>query len=351
MTLIELFREKSIHNVVSALEHSPELLVYLVSPAALKKYKAPTEAFFKKRRPGQKILWCPCNTEDLNCLESTLEGIISAHGDCVADTRGSEGLMLLALGKMMQKHPDALGTLSSPSNAPAISVSDTVALMGGSVESSQSPDPELSQRLWRILKKDPDRYNRAITELNGVIEKGSPGSYAFKRPPTPHSKWLIGELERQSLCTETQNGILMERGDFILKAGNALEAKVLWAVRELCDDAVMGAVLDWDGEKRGNDTNNEVDVLISRNARLSFISCKNGSFDENELYKLSAVAEHFCPEDHLKAVVATAMGKLSPQARQRLEQRARDMGIRLISSVHRMGDRELINTLKDIIPR
>ena len=58
MTLIELFREKSIHNVVSALEHSPELLVYLVSPAALKKYKARQQStlLLTVDREGQ-IVW------------------------------------------------------------------------------------------------------------------------------------------------------------------------------------------------------------------------------------------------------------------------------------------------------
>ena len=351
MTLIELFRENSFQNVVSALTHKPRLLVYLISPKALAKYRKPTEAFFENKKTNQKIIWYPCNTDDLNCLISTLERIVFNNPDCVADVNGSEGLMLLALGRTLEKHPDKLKTLNSAADRAKLAVAEMISLSGGSLESSQNPDPQLSEKLWSILKKDPDRFNRAILELNTCMEKASDNGFIFEKAPGSDSLYLLDELEKLSLCTKSEDKILLKHAAFILKAGNTLEARVLWALSELCDDAVMGANLDWDGQKLGNDTSNEIDVLASLNARLIFISCKNGSFDENELYKLAAVSSRFGSEDSLKAIVATAMGKLSPPARQRLEQRARDMGITLISGVHKMNDEDFKKAIKELISR
>ena len=351
MTLIELFRENSFQNVVSALSYKPQLLVYLISPKALAKYRKPTENFFKNKKTDQKIIWYPCNTDDLNCLISTLERIVFNNPDCAADVNGSEGLMLLALGRTLEKYPDKLKILKLNTSPAKLSVAEMISLVGGSLDSSQRPDFDISQKLWSILKNDPDKFNRAVWELNGCIEKAPDNGFFFEKVPGEDSLYLLEELEKLSLCTKTEDKIILKNPSFILKAGNALEAKVLWALSELCDDAVMGANLDWDGQRLGNDTNNEIDVLACRNAKLVFISCKNGTFDENELYKLAAVASRFGSEDSLKAIVASAMGKLSSPARQRLEQRARDMGIILISGVHKMSDSQFSEEMKRLIPR
>ena len=71
--------------------------------------------------------------------------------------------------------------------------------------------------------------------------------------------------------------------------------------QKIYNDVMMGAQIDWDGIKSpmsGIDVANEIDVVLMRGLRPIFISCKNGSFLPEELYKLSAVAKHFGGVEH-----------------------------------------------------
>ena len=134
----------------------------------------------------------------------------------------------------------------------------------------------------------------------------------------------------------------------LVKAGTVLELVTYLAAknvktasgRYLYNDARTGVVLDWDGNIHADnpsfpDTENEIDVLLVRGMIPVFISCKNGSTDENELYKLSAVAEHFGAKFARKALIATDLQK-NYTSLARFNDRAREMGITVIDGVHKM---------------
>ena len=66
---------------------------------------------------------------------------------------------------------------------------------------------------------------------------------------------------------------------------------------------------------------------------------KNGTTDENELYKLAAVAEHFGTKFARKALIATDLQK-NYTSLARFTDRAREMGITVIDGVHKMTESE-----------
>lgn len=270
---------------------------------------------------------------------------------------------------------------------PRLSVEENIALRGGVVryqskEASGTEKwqitPELQQYteiLWNISRRDPAQWNSAISVLRGqekrpdrkkslqisiniarlkkAVEKSDAG-YAYLHG-------VLLEMKNRALLTdfsETEEKITYRYRDEALyrllsKAGNVLEVKILLLVLGMknedgspwCTDAVNGVYIDWDGQlhtryDEEKDTENEIDVLLMRDIFPVFISCKNGMVKEEELYKLSTVADRFGGKYTRRVLCATYLGK-SEGSNAYLRQRAADMYITLIENIHTMSDEEI----------
>ncbi len=270
---------------------------------------------------------------------------------------------------------------------PRLTVEENIALRGGVVryQSKQASGtekweitPELRQYteiLWNISRRDPAQWNSAISALRGqekrpdrkkslqislniaklkkAVEKSDAG-YAYLHG-------VLLELRNRAFLTdfvETEEKITYRYRDEALyrllsKAGNVLEVKILLLVLGMknkdgsswCTDAVNGVYIDWDGTlhtryDEEKDTENEIDVLLMRDIFPVFISCKNGMVKEEELYKLSTVADRFGGKYTRRVLCATYLGK-SEGSNAYLRQRAADMYITLIENVHTMSDAEI----------
>ena len=151
----------------------------------------------------------------------------------------------------------------------------------------------------------------------------------------------------------------------LTKAGTVLELKTYFACEKLLKDeftdCMTGVAIDWDGivhkeatnaqeyekldvQARINnieDTKNEVDVILMKGLIPYFISCKNGKFTSEELYKLYTVKEKFGTEYGKMFIVTTDFDKSDYEFNlEHLSQRAADMGIEIIKNVHLMTDAE-----------
>ena len=87
--------------------------------------------------------------------------------------------------------------------------------------------------------------------------------------------------------------------------------------------------------------------MLIHGALPVFVSCKNGAFDMEELYKLNSVAERFGREYSKKVIVTTAIDSLGTLANH-IRQRASDMDIRIIDRAHSMTERELVETISTL---
>lgn len=145
----------------------------------------------------------------------------------------------------------------------------------------------------------------------------------------------------------------------INKAGNLLEQKVYLACRKflghgLCDVKTGVTILwspdEWEEKYNKNNrqgTENEIDVMAMRGVTPIFISCKNGKFESEELYKLSSVAGRFGVKYAKKILVATDLeNALDRRTIEYLKARARDMNIAIIDGVQRMTNAEFERILK-----
>ncbi len=151
----------------------------------------------------------------------------------------------------------------------------------------------------------------------------------------------------------------------LTKAGTLLELKTYLACEQLINskftDCMTGVTIDWDGIIHDNvtdineyynmtvmerlenieDTVNEVDVILMRGLIPYFISCKNGKFTAEELYKLNTIKDRFGTTYGKIFIITTDFDNSSDEfALEYLQQRADDMGITIIKNVHLMSDEE-----------
>ncbi len=145
----------------------------------------------------------------------------------------------------------------------------------------------------------------------------------------------------------------------LTKAGQALEMKVFvtaWSLKEkdgtfVYNDALNGVVIDWDGKYQDDgvhtyyNTENEIDIMLMRGVVPVFISCKNGYFDADELYKLSTVAEKFGGRYAKKVLVSTAIDTFGDSGGHILR-RAEDMKITVIKNIQDMSDTDLEDEIR-----
>ena len=142
------------------------------------------------------------------------------------------------------------------------------------------------------------------------------------------------------------------------KSGNILELKTYILLRKLFEDyradVRMGVTIDWDGDIPDENqpliddanTINEVDIIASVGITPYFISCKNGRFTSDELYKLDTVAERFGTGYAKKVIITTDMQYALNDHEEVILQRAADMGIQVVSAVHKMSDNEFLSALR-----
>ena len=140
-------------------------------------------------------------------------------------------------------------------------------------------------------------------------------------------------------------------------AGQLLELRTAFAMAAIRDengepfyhDVRVGVVIDWGCE--GDDENerivNEIDVIAMKSAIPVFVSCKNGMFNNDELYKFNTVAEHFGSE-YVKKVIVTADMEASCTDPASLRERMDEMGIKRIENTHLRSEGSLMRPLRGI---
>ena len=155
----------------------------------------------------------------------------------------------------------------------------------------------------------------------------------------------------------------------LTKAGLILELKTYLICKSLLDsrggDCMTSVTIDWDGDDDISstvkylydendpcytvDTTNEIDVLATYGLLPYFISCKNGRFTSEELYKLYSVGERFGTGYCEKIIVTTNLAYALGDAKNIILQRAADMGIHIIENVHLKTDGDIAEEMRKVM--
>lgn len=413
MTAIEFYDRTPIENVISSLTTVPDKIIFIGDEKVMRKRMHIYREFLEKRGLSIELACRDINKYNLNDIVDTLSDIVETEDECTFDLTGGEDLVLVAMGIVFQKYSHkniqmqrfsvSKGVITDCDNdgnlvytgSPKVSVEENIMLYGGGIRYTDGYDSrtyqwDLSEEfindieaMWEICLKNPGIWN---TQLNII---GAFEEFADEDDPlrvsvnmTDVKKFLSDNGMKyvsvypllKTLAQKNLINYYKDDGDEIsfvykdeqikrclIKAGTVLELKVLIVAKSIKDengddfynDCVNGVYIDWDGELHNagdekKDTENEIDVVLMRGITPVFISCKNGGIKDEELYKLDAVSNRFGGPYVRKALIATYVGKKADSMKY-FEQRAADMNIELIYSVHEMNDAQFVKKIRNLV--
>ena len=406
MTIIEFYDKTSIENIGGTLLCKPEQMILIGNNKRhLEKAIALYQEVLEKNNINTKLSYRTINKNNLRAIIDVLSQIAEESEECVFDLTGGEDLYLAAVGAILERYPDrtqchlfnfktdtlidcdADGTVcnSSPFK---LSIEDNIKIYGG--ELVTNPQMELYtypwdfsasfeqdiDTMWDICRKNPKRWNAQIGTLGAICEvyglqdslsvsfNQDSAASAIKPNGIKYAciPWILYDLQKHGLIHSL---VLQDTVSFVFKneqikktlttAGQILELVVAKTMRTLCDndgipiyhDVKVGVVIDWDQKDEEYHTFNEIDVMAMKGNVPIFISCKNGNFDANELYKLNTVANRFGNKYAKKVLVSTELDKLGPKS-DYIRARMEDMQIRNIENVDEMSDYDFVKALKSL---
>ncbi len=402
MTIIEFFDKNSIENIAGALLCRPERVVFVGDKRTMiEKSMQVYSRILGEKGISSELIYKAVNKNVLRETVSALEGLLNTYGDCVFDVSGGEELYLVALGILMERYGnrvqchrfnftsgkisdiDADGTVAKTEGS-EISVEDNINIYGGvitgSLDANEYLDGEFAddlENMWRICRNNAREWNAHTASMGAFLERlGLSGSLFVSFDRGLAEQVLEGtrikfafvnrimlDLQKYGLIIAFSSG---NRVSFAFKnhrvrkcltvAGQVLELIVTSRLRGLknkkgkylYNDIKTGVGIDWDGCDENDEvrTLNEIDVIAMQGLTPIFISCKNGDFDMEELYKLNTVSERFGGKYAKKVLITTELEKLSNK--EHLKARIEDMGIICIENADEMSDDEFEMALKGI---
>ncbi len=231
--------------------------------------------------------------------------------------------------------------------------------------------------IWEICKNNCSEWNSDINRFSAEVSAYSAGEelYLIARDSIGHGRGMVS-LDLWNSFVESGLVIIEQekcgKGTYVFryknrivyeclnKAGSALEyyayKNALETKRDgepLFDDAEVGIVIGWNDEIEG--TRNEIDIMLMHGTVPIFISCKNGDVKTDELYKLETVSKQFGGDYSERVLMSTVYFDSENRAYNgdkstaNFRDRAEDMGVRLISNVHKKGSDRLKNELARLV--
>lgn len=408
MTIIEFFDKSPLENIAGALLCRPERVVYIGDKKRqMEKGIDAYQRVLGTRGIDVSMTYKTVNRNKLDNIMETLRLIMSENTDCVFDLTGGDDLYLVAVGILMREYGEAVqchrfnfrnstlidcdedGNVSLAEDF-EISVEENIIIHGGEIVRSYGDDSIGTypwdfndeffldiDKMWDICRPDSRLWNshigtlRELDELFGdgalsVSFKKGEATTALKQRGVKYS-FIVGlmqALEREGLIRSFTYG---EQISFTYKneqvkrvltlAGQILElvvAKRLILLKNddgepVYHDTCVGVTIDWDGYDNSDTvkTINEIDILTMKDSIPVFISCKNGNFEIDELYKLHTVAERFGSHYAKQVLIANELYRMGAKA-DHFRSRAADMKIRLIENIDEISDSELDRVLKSL---
>ena len=384
-TLIELYDERPLENVLGTEMYRPEEMIMLCPPEAVsdKALRESLSKYFEYRGCQVKLTTVPVSLLDAAKVEKQLRTILETHEDCAIDISGGTDASLFAAGTACGDTPVFTYSHSKNSffeiqNAPfarslpcnvTLDARSCFLMAGGTLLPGREDNEELKNRLpqidrlFAIFRKYRRIWRRQIGYMQAV-SSSEPGALSAEGPKTvkvDHGRVtadeeLLRELSGAGLIRNLQieqDRISFEFPDEVVRfwlrdIGSVLELQVYSACLEAgCyDDVVLSAVVNWEGgSTQRNAVTNEIDVVAVQGIEPVFISCKTSDIRTEALNELAILRDRFGGR-RSRAIIVTS----APANRNRalMRMRAAELNIEVIELGDLTKDR-LVKRLKQEI--
>ena len=363
-TLIELYDERAIENVLAADMFRPHRIVFLC-PAEVAQSRERQEqiaAFFRHRGWKPELVFLETSLYKVERILRQLLAISEKFPDCAMDVTGGSDAELFAAGLFAAQAKVSAFTYSRrknrfynisgaefAENLPCdilYSVEDFFLMAGGTLLPGRVDNSVLKEYLEDI---DPFfdcflRHRRDWTNLVTYMQRVSPaeagqvpsmevrGSYVVKgerggricaKEEALRDFQRIGFLRDLEIVSGEQVSFRFRDANtraWLRDVGSVLELYVYKACRDaaIFNDIISSAVVRWDEVLGHSSVINEIDVVATRGVVPLFISCKVSDVKTEALNELAILRDRFGGKGAKAAIVSA--GQCNAAARHRAAQ-------------------------------
>ena len=349
-TLIELYDERPIENVLASEVFHPETTVFLCPPevAQDKRLQEKLKKYFVSRGLDTKLVFLESSLYYSNKVLKQLLKVVESYADCALDITGGTDAALFACGQLCAETDIPAFTYGRRKNrffnihnatfadnlpcTVAHNVEDCFRLTGGSLREGRVDNAILNGYMGKF---EPffKLYLRHRTKWTGIVKYIQQASRTEKGQPIPlhveadyilkgdrgtklcAPEACLRDLEKLGFLTALRlsaDGVSFTFVDHQIRTwlrdiGSVLELYVYKACLDLgiFNDVRTSAVVDWEGGENQNDVTNEIDVMAMQGILPAFISCKTCEVSTEALNELAILRDRFGGES-AKAAVVTA---------------------------------------------
>lgn len=363
-TLIELYDEKPIKNVLAVDVFKPQNVVYLCPTeiAQNKDIQKSINTYFKKRNLNLKTFFYESSKYNAQKICRLLEKITSEFDDCAIDISGGTDDALFACGNFCFGKNIPVFTYSRKTNSfyeinnspfannlkcqIKYSIEDIFAMAGGQLRQGRTDNSSLS-RYYDLIDNFCEfffNHKKEWKKIIGYIQRASNNNSLHVDSPYFVKSEHAGKLAaNEGALNELQqigciNNLTIESGsrvsfDFLDEnirfwlrdIGCVLELLVYKKCKlsGIFNDVLTSAVVSWDGQITDS-VINELDVVAIKDIFPVFISCKVCQIDTDALNELAILRDRFGGKMSQAIIVSTET------CRAVTRHRANDLNIQII---------------------
>ena len=387
-TLIELYDERAIENILAPDMFRPQRIIYLCPEEIAQNHNRQEKlrAFFLRRGWEPELIFMTASLFKADRIFRQLLSIGEKYPDCAVDVTGGSDAALFAAGMFSAQTGAPAFTYSRKKNCfydisgaafadnlectLSYSVEDFFLMAGGTLLPGRVDNAILTKYL-----KDFDpfftcflRFRRDWTDIISYIQRVSPSEYGQTPPLSIQGKYTVkGErgsknsaneaalrqLDRLDLIRELSivsgQSVSFQFRDLNTRAwlrdvGSVLE---LYAYKACLDtgifnDVISSAVVRWDDTLGHSSVTNEIDVMATRGVIPLFLSCKVSEIKTEALNELAILRDRFGGKGAKAAIISTEPCNAAAR------HRAAQLGITVID-LEELKSGQLVHRLKVIM--
>ena len=348
-TLIELYDQRPIENVLSSEMFHPERTVFLCPPAVAqdRRLQEKLREYFAHQGLEIELIFLESSLYNSAKILKQLRAVAAKYDDCFLDITGGTDDALFACGLFCAEtdipaftYSRKRGRFFEIHNAKFADdqpctvqhrVEDCFLMAGGAMRSGRVDNAILAEYMdffdpfFALYLRHRSEWTRTVKyfQETSQTEKGQPvplrieAEYTVKgergtRIEAPvdclHELENLGFLRDVSVGGERVTYTFRDRQvrTWLRDIGSVLELYVYKACVDtgIFNDVRTSAVVDWEGDFRQDNVTNEIDVMAMQGILPLFISCKTCEVDTDALNELAILRGRFGGHG-AKAVIVT----------------------------------------------
>ncbi|MBQ3557549.1 MAG: DUF1887 family protein [Oscillospiraceae bacterium] len=350
-TLIELYDDRAIENILAADMFRPKRIIYLC-PRELAQNRSRQEklrAFFRRRGWEPELIFAEVSLFKADRILKQMLAFGAKYPDCAVDVTGGSDAALFAAGMFSAQTGAPAFTYSRRKNrfynisgaafadnlncTLSYSVEDFFLMAGGTLLPGRVDNRVLSgymedfapffscflrfRRDWPniityIQRISPAEYGKApeLAVEGDYVVKGERGARVFANEAALKELAGIGFISDLVIVPEQSVSFRFRDANvrsWLRDVGSALELYAYMACMDadIFHDVVSSAVVRWDDVVGHGSVSNEIDVMAARGVVPLFLSCKTGDVKTEALNELAILRDRFGGKGAKAAIITT----------------------------------------------